>query len=55
MTETEKKILTLLVTILDENKKISKKIKKLETDIETVAESTDTLIQIESERIKKER
>ena len=43
----------VMVMLLEQNEKLSKKLKKMDTTLETVAESVDTLIEIESERIKR--
>ena len=39
--------------VAEQNEKLSKKLKKMDDTLETVAESVDTLIEIELERAKK--
>lgn len=50
MTATEKKIIKIMVALLEQNQKISKKLKNIDDKIETMAESIDTLIQIETKK-----
>lgn len=39
--------------LIEQNEKLMRKIKKMDDTMETVAESVDTLIEIESERLKR--
>ena len=53
MTEVEKKMMKVMVALIDQNEKLMKKLKGMDETLETVAESIDTLIEIESARLKK--
>jgi hypothetical protein len=45
-------MMKVMVMLLEQNEKLFKKIKEMNDTIETIAESVDTLIEIESQRIK---